>query len=391
MKKRAVDQPQQSLQKVYNDVLQTAVNNAPDQAEDLASSVPTYQSCRMSLHRERKRNEPVLPKERAHIQIPDDLKTTLDGRDFLQADDGGEDKILVFATEQGIARACSAETVFIDGTFYTSPRLFCQLFTFHVQEQSKVYPAIFALLPDKSQRTYQRLFGIVKTRAEALGLQFAPPKIQSDYEQAVIRAVRLEFPRSRLAGCAFHFGQCLWRKIQSLGGAAAYREDADIRRFLRRCAALTFVPVGRLDEAWVDMQAVAPVGPMLTGFSDYFVETWLDDVASRFPRTMWNHHQNMTQGSIRTNNSLESWHRHLKGFVSSAHPNIFKLIRDLQAEQGRIETELRRLRQGQQTRPPAKRAVRRRNERLEQIKLSFDRGEKTLLELLDACAYAIHL
>ena len=135
----------------------------------------------------------------------------------------------------------------------------------------------------------------------------APPRIQSDYEQAVIRAARHEFSRSRITGCNFHYGQCLWRKIQSLGGAAAYREDAEARRFLRRCAALTFVPIERLDEAWVDLQATAPAGPMFTAFTDYFIEIWFDDVASRFPRTMWNHHHNMTQGSIRTNNSLESW------------------------------------------------------------------------------------
>ena len=104
-----------------------------------------------------------------------------------------------------------------------------------------------------------------------------------------------------------------------------------------------------------------------------------------------NHHDNMNPDSIRTNNSLESWHRHLKGTVSCAHPNVFKIVRELHREQGKVEQELRAVRQGQQTRPPPRRAIRRKNERLERIKTSFDRGERNLTEFLDACSYAVHM
>lgn len=379
------------LQRIYDEVLQETIAEDPAQAEDLASSLPVYNSCRMSLHRVRKRNEPVLPKRREDIQIPDNLKTLPDGRDFLQAEDGAEDKILLFATDQALTRACAAHTVLVDGTFYTSPRLFSQLFTFHYEDGGKVFPVIFALLPDKSQRTYQRLFQLVKTRARLLGLEFQPPKLHSDYEQAIIRAARLEFPTSRMVGCMFHYGQCLWRKIQSMRGAEEYLNNPETRRYIRRCAALTFVPLHRLDEAWMDLQADAPDHPLCTAFSDYFVDTWLDDISSRFPRVLWNHHDNMNSGSIRTNNSLESWHRHLKGTVSCAHPNVFKIVRELHREQGKVEQELRAVRQGQQTRPPPRRAIRRKNERLERIKASFDQGERTLMEFLDACSYAVHM
>ena len=169
MKQRAVDQPQTSLQTIYNDVMQRTVGDDPTHADELTASIPTYNSCRMSLHRARKKNEGVLPKQRADIQLTEELQTLPDGRTFLQGNEGDEDKILLFATDQSLARVSSKETVFVDGTFYTAPRLFCQLFTFHVEEQGKLFPMIFALLPDKAQQTYQRLFELVKTRAALLG------------------------------------------------------------------------------------------------------------------------------------------------------------------------------------------------------------------------------
>lgn len=204
MKERVVDQPQRPLKKIYNDVVQEAINNDPGKADDLTSSLPTFYSCRMSLHRSRKKNEPILPKQRADIDFTDDLMTTTDGRMFLQANDGDADKILLFATDQGIARACAAKTIYVDGTFYVSPRLFTQLFTFHVEMYGRLFPVMFAFLPDKCQRTYRRLFQIIKTKAVVQGLQFHPDNIQSDYELAIINAAKTEFPQARIVGCMFH-------------------------------------------------------------------------------------------------------------------------------------------------------------------------------------------
>lgn len=390
MRQRVAEEPERPVQRIYNDVLTQAIAADPGAADSLAASVPTFHSIRSTLYRERRKNTPPLPKNRSEIHLPDDFKTTVDGRVFLQADSGQDDKILVFATDAALERLCASQTVYMDGTFYTCPRLFHQLFTFHVEAYGKMFPLMFAFLPDKSQATYQRLFQIVKERAQAHGLEFSPSRIQTDYEQAIIVAVRQEFPGTRISGCLFHFGQALWRKIQGLGGAAEYQNSAESRQYLRRCSALAFVPLQKLDDAWVDLQADAPDSPMCRAFADYFVQTWMDDIASRFPRTMWNHFDNMTEHSVRTNNSLESWHRWLKGMVTTSHPHIFKMLITLRKEQERIEAELRMLRLGQNTRRPRKTAVRRVAQRLERVHAEYLSGQRTLTELLDATSYAVH-
>ena len=48
-------------------------------------------------------------------------------------------------------------------------------------------------------------------------------------------------------------------------------------------------------------------------------------------------------GRIRTNDFLKSWHRQLKRIVS-APTQTFKIVRELRAEQGSVEQELRALR-----------------------------------------------
>jgi hypothetical protein len=46
-----------------------------------------------------------------------------------------------------------------------------------------------------------------------------------------------------------------------------------------------------------------------------------------------------------------------------------------------VEREMRARRHGQKTRPTAKKAIRRKNERLERIKMSFVRGDIVMLKL----------
>ena len=69
------------------------------------------------------------------------------------------------------------------------------------------------------------------------------------------------------------------------------------------------------------------------------------------------------------------------------HPNVFKIARELRGEQSRVEQEVRALRQGQQTRPPPRRAIRRENARPDRIKASFDRGDTAKKK--NRCDYGI--
>lgn len=79
--------------------------------------------------------------------------------------DGTEDRILAFATVQFLRFMCESKKLFMDGTFYTSPPVFTQMYTIHGYYMDKqVIPMIYAFLPNKSKETYLRLFTLIRQK-----------------------------------------------------------------------------------------------------------------------------------------------------------------------------------------------------------------------------------
>ncbi len=200
---------------------------------------------------------------------------TASGEDFLMEEDGqGQDKLIMFATEANIKLLCEAETIYVDRTFQTCPRLFYQIFTIHAFKNGKQFPLVYALLPNKSRATYARAFELVKQKAQSLQVSLQPRITLSDFELAIKQAVELSFPTTEFRGCYYHFSQALMRKFQNLGLQVDYRQDEDANRFLRRTAALAFVPVRFVRLAWQAIEAAAPPLPRIQEFVQYFEDTW---------------------------------------------------------------------------------------------------------------------
>jgi hypothetical protein len=59
-------------------------------------------------------------------------------------------------------------------------------------------------------------------------LEFRPLRILVDFEVGAIAAFKFSFPTSKVIGCFFHFGQCLFRKIVEVGLKKEYGEDEDL-------------------------------------------------------------------------------------------------------------------------------------------------------------------
>ena len=51
---------------------------------------------------------------------------------------------------------------YADGTFKAAPPLFTQIYTIHAVKYNSTIPTVFALMPNKSQDTYVRLFNAIK-------------------------------------------------------------------------------------------------------------------------------------------------------------------------------------------------------------------------------------
>ena len=91
--------------------------------------------------------------------------------------------------------------------------------------------------------TYVRTFELVNEKAVSLSLSLDPEIVFGDFEQAIKQALDLSFLTAEFRGYYFHFSQALMRNFRAIGVQQAYRSDDGAFRFLRRTAALAFVPV----------------------------------------------------------------------------------------------------------------------------------------------------
>ncbi|XP_067653191.1 ankyrin-1-like [Haliotis asinina] len=225
----------------------------------------------------------ALPQSRRDVDLQGQWTETQDGRPFLLFSDGDDDKMIAFSTEEQLATLQSADTIYMDGTFSSCPALWSQLYIIHARNGSTMYPLVFVLMPDRQQTTYARLLRLLKDKVQELhNRPLQPTRVQTDFELAAIRAIEREFPQAEVKGCFFHYCQAVWRKTQDLGLAVLYKDNPDVQRWIRRAAGLPLLPVGDVQDTWLDAMNDTPAVPRADDMHDYIVETWVDYEA-RFP------------------------------------------------------------------------------------------------------------
>lgn len=77
-----------------------------------------------------------------------------------------------------------------------------------------------------------------------------PERVMFDFELATINAIQKYFPQVDVKGCFFHLTKKFWKKIQNVGLKNMYGTDTEFAVHLRMLAALAFVPVNKVVEAY---------------------------------------------------------------------------------------------------------------------------------------------
>ena len=67
-------------------------------------------------------------------------------------------------------------------------------------------------------------------------------EIMMDFEMAAWRAAAHMMPEVECKGCAFHWGQAVWRKAQDIGLRQGYLEDNSTYTYVRKLMALSLLP-----------------------------------------------------------------------------------------------------------------------------------------------------
>ena len=92
---------------------------------------------------------PAVPTTVAEIDLKGEWSETTRGERFLLH----KSEYLIFATDANLRTLAECETIFMDGTFNSAPKLFKQLYSIHGLYQGHFVPLVYATLPDKSANT----------------------------------------------------------------------------------------------------------------------------------------------------------------------------------------------------------------------------------------------
>ena len=248
--------------------------------------------------------------------------------DYMEDDQ----KIIIFASDLKLGLLARSKQVVADGTFKSCPKLFKQLYIITGWCKGECIPLAFIFLGGKKENTYRRMISELVDGCRRLSVEWRPQRIILDFENGAISAFRYFFPEAKIIGCFFHFGQCLFRKLVACGLKSAYGGDEKLKLWFKCCVALAFIPKRRLQliftEAILD-EAPLSEYPRLSEFTDYLLETWIDDDAL-FPIELWNQHSNADE---RVNNGNEGYNNRVALRTSTAHPHIWKLIEVIQKEE----------------------------------------------------------
>lgn len=306
------------------------------------------------INRVRKRqngNTKSNPKSRVDIVIPDNLRTTFSGSNFIFFDSGEEDidRIIILASEENISYLNTSKLWCIDGTFDISPSLFRQLFTINVLLSGRNLPVLYAFLADKTEKIYTRLFETIKSKVEN-----EPDYIFCDFEKGILNSIEKFYKNSNISGCWFHLVSNLYKHVQSNGLVKIYKNRGDniFKKCFKYLKFLAFIPASDVIDGFNMIKSIscAEFKVILDYFEKYYIGKQVENdkdkrLVPSFPIKYWNVHKRIIKDLPRTNNNIESWHKSLSQDIES-HPTFVKILKHLRREQRLTEQHYDEIKNG---------------------------------------------
>lgn len=230
--------------------------------------IPTFDSVKDTLYRARKKHLEV------HATVFKTLETVVLPRrlteNFLLIEDGSTDKIFVFCSTEAKDTINRVSDYYADGTFKVAPKPFMQIYSLHgeVGGNPIIVPLVFALLPNKQETTYERLFTSLRQHLP----QMNPLHFHSDFEMAAMNAFQKVFPCVTVHGCFFHYIQAL-RKNAKKANLYNTKEQETIALY----TALAHLPPAHIPEGFlsINFEISSDNTSAWNDFVGYYVKQWM--------------------------------------------------------------------------------------------------------------------
>jgi len=308
--------------------------------------MPLKRSMQRSIRKLRQKEsdsyEPI-PLVLKDLIIPEKYKFTKKGDLFLIKDTGADDpciknRIILYGTNENIKTLSRCDEYFMDGTFKSCPKIFSQLYIIHGLYEGVPMPLVYALLCSKTSEIYKKMFELLN---EIYPLN--PQKIHIDFEMAMIKTLTNIFKGAQVICCFFHLQKSIYHHLGVIGSKIKYDTDVNFAFEVRTLISIAFVPIEhqeRYYEILMENNLLNDDDDLINYFeSNYFGLLRPNGLRRkpRFPRELWNFHEEARNSGHKTNNIAEGFNNALNHLINISGPNIWQLLQVLQKKQGEME------------------------------------------------------
>nr|XP_047122954.1 uncharacterized protein LOC124806256 [Hydra vulgaris] len=277
-----------------------------------------------TMYRRRRSVQPQLPANCGELDNSlrvNNISKFLDGTNFYKGYVCiNNDYAHIFIGKTVVA---SPTDLHVDGTFKVVPRMFYQMITFGYILLDHFIPTIFILMTRKTQELYSLAF----SKVAELVPHLSPLRIMTDYEQALMNTLEIQYPLAEISGCWFHYVNAVVNKCKHLGlfGLLKLQVHSDLKKWIRLLLCLSLLPPHHIQPT------LGNLNPNL-----FVVSLSINDFAKcqslmTYMETFWIGRIGSNKISVfgcprRTNSDQESFHASLLKRIKIAHPNIWLFI-----------------------------------------------------------------
>lgn len=189
----------------YSDMITTQM------ITDSIVKFPTLKTLKNTVSKQRRQTRPPLPKSINDLpaQLPILYTQTKNKSNFLLFNGSlGGKRGLIFASIDDIKYLAYQKFWYADGTFYTSPSIFYQIYSIHAFDEGLSTPCVYALLADKSEETYHDLFSTLINKIIEISNMIKLEYITIDFEVAVKNVFYKYYPHIQVR--LYIFEVCLF-------------------------------------------------------------------------------------------------------------------------------------------------------------------------------------
>lgn len=263
-----------------NNIVSSVNNQLCDPSQPEAAR-PNHNTLIRTVNRARASCRPKDPSDLSFDLDLDYLEETIREEFFRRTVVVGAKKHFIFCTATQTNSMVKGKTWYIDGTFKVVKHPFYQLLSIHCfiksEECMKQIPLCFVVMSGKRSKDYKAVLNAV------LEILPAEPNVSSfvvDFEAGLWKALRSVFDDPVIHGCAYHFTQALWRKVQELGLQTLYCKRDNVYKIVKKVLALQFLPHEDIREAFHELSGKVGVIRPVREFMDYVNETWSGELVS---------------------------------------------------------------------------------------------------------------